>query len=138
MPANEEYGLAQGSRLLTRQVNAQIQANVSGYLIRQDYQEGGLVPKGQVLFEIDPRPFQAALDEAKGQLAQAEGQTANAEMNVKRDIPEAEAHAIPQASAVTKLSLKPAQNGQKRRNQRRVETALSDGWQRDLVGFSFR
>jgi RND family efflux transporter MFP subunit len=78
-------------------VNAQIQAHVSGYLIRQDYQEGGLVRKGQVLFEIDPRPFQAALDQAKGQLAQADAQTANAEMNVKRDIPEAEAHAIPQS-----------------------------------------
>jgi RND family efflux transporter MFP subunit len=78
-------------------VNAQIQPQVSGYLIRQDYQEGGFVRKGQVLFEIDPRPFQAALDQAKGQLAQAEAQMANAALNVKRDVPEAEAHAIPQA-----------------------------------------
>jgi len=50
-------------------VNAQIQPHVTGYLIRQDYQEGGFVRKDQVLFEIDPRPFQAALDQAKGQLA---------------------------------------------------------------------
>jgi len=78
-------------------VNAQIQAQVSGYLIRQDYHEGAFVKKGQVLFEIDPRPFQAVLDQAKGQLAQAEAQMANAELNVKRDIPEAEAHAIPQS-----------------------------------------
>ena len=78
-------------------VNAQIQPHVSGYLIRQDYQEGGFVRQGQVLFEIDPRPFQAALDQAKGQLAQAEAQMANAELNVKRDVPEAEAHAIPQS-----------------------------------------
>jgi RND family efflux transporter MFP subunit len=78
-------------------VNAQIQPQVSGYLIRQCYQEGALVRKGQVLFEIDPRPFQAVLDQAKGQLAQAEAQRANADMNVKRDIPEAEAHAIPQS-----------------------------------------
>jgi RND family efflux transporter MFP subunit len=78
-------------------VNAQIQPHVSGYLIRQDYEEGGFVRQGQVLFEIDPRPFQAALDQGKGQLAQAQAQLANAELNVKRDIPEAEAHAIPQS-----------------------------------------
>jgi RND family efflux transporter MFP subunit len=78
-------------------VNAQIQPHVSGYLIRKDYQEGGFVREGQVLFEIDPRPFQAALDQAKGQLAQAQAQLANADINVKRDIPEAQAHAIPQS-----------------------------------------
>jgi len=78
-------------------VNAQISPQVNGYLIRQDYREGAFVKKGQVLFEIDPRPFQAVLDQAKGQLAQAEAQMANAETNVKRDIPEAEAHAIPQS-----------------------------------------
>jgi RND family efflux transporter MFP subunit len=78
-------------------VNAQISPQVSGYLIRQDYREGALVKKGQLLFDIDPRPFQAVLDQAKGQLAQAEAQMANAELNVKRDIPEAEAHAIAQS-----------------------------------------
>jgi RND family efflux transporter MFP subunit len=78
-------------------VNAQIQPQVSGYLIRQNYHEGGFVRQGQILFEIDPRPFQAALDRAKGQLAQAESQMANADLNVKRDIPEAEEHAIPQS-----------------------------------------
>ena len=82
-------------------VNAQISPQVSGYLIRQDYHEGSFVKKGQVLFEIDPRPFQAVLDQAKGQLAQAEAQMANAELNVKRDIPEAEAHAIPQSQLDT-------------------------------------
>ncbi len=82
-------------------VNAQIQPQVSGYLIRQDYHEGALVKKGQLLFEIDPRPFQAVLDQAKGQMAQAEAQMANAELNVKRDIPEAEAHAIPQSQLDT-------------------------------------
>jgi RND family efflux transporter MFP subunit len=54
-----------------------------------------------VLFEIDPRPFQAVLDQAKAQLAQAEAQMANAETNVKRDVPEAEAHAIPQSQLDT-------------------------------------
>jgi RND family efflux transporter MFP subunit len=82
-------------------VNAQIQPQVSGYLIRQCYQEGALVRKGQVLFEIDPRPFQAVLDQAKGQLAQAEAQRANADMNVNRDVPEADAHAIPQSQLDT-------------------------------------
>jgi RND family efflux transporter MFP subunit len=82
-------------------VNAQIQPQVSGYLIRQDYHEGALIRRGQLLFEIDPRPFQAVLDQAKGQLAQAEAQMANAELNVKRDIPEAEAHAIPQSQLDT-------------------------------------
>lgn len=82
-------------------VNAQISPQVSGYLIRQNYQEGALVKKGQILFEIDPRPFQAVLDQAKGQLAQAEAQMANAEINVRRDIPEAEAHAIPQSQLDT-------------------------------------
>src|SRR5580692_5062755 len=82
-------------------VNAQISPQVGGYLIRQDYQEGALIKKGQLLFEIDPRPFQAVLDQAKGQLAQAEARMANAEINVKRDIPEAEAHAIPQSQLDT-------------------------------------
>ena len=59
---------------LTGQVNADIKAQVTGYLLTQKYNEGAYVTKGQLLFEIDPRPFQAALDQAKGQLAQAEAQ----------------------------------------------------------------
>jgi RND family efflux transporter MFP subunit len=59
-------------------VNADIKAQVSGYLLKQDYTEGSFVQKGQLLFEIDPRPFQAALDLAQGQLAQANGQLAQA------------------------------------------------------------
>ena len=60
-------------------VNADVRAQVTGYLVRQAYQEGALVSKDQLLFEIDPRPFQAALDQAEGQLAQATAQLANAE-----------------------------------------------------------
>ena len=63
-------------------VNAQIQPQVSGYLIRQNYREGSVVSKGQVLFEIDPRPFQALVDQAKGQLEQAQGQVAQAQAQV--------------------------------------------------------
>jgi RND family efflux transporter MFP subunit len=78
-------------------VNAQIQPQVTGYLIKQDYSEGSFVHKDDVLFEIDPRPFQAVLDQAKAQLAQAEAQLGNATLNVNRDIPEAEANAIPRS-----------------------------------------
>lgn len=92
-------------------VNANIQAQVAGYLIKQNYREGSLVHKDEVLFGIDRRPFQAALDQAKGQLAQARGQLAQAQgqlaqahtqlglanINVKRDTPLASARAIPQS-----------------------------------------
>jgi RND family efflux transporter MFP subunit len=59
---------------LTGQVNADVKAQVTGYLLARNYKEGSFVRKGQLLFEIDPRPFQAALDQAKGQLAQAQAQ----------------------------------------------------------------
>ncbi len=59
--------------------NADVRAQVTGYLLKQGYQEGAFVRKGQLLFEIDPRPFQAALDQAEGQLAQAKAQLANDE-----------------------------------------------------------
>src|SRR6266446_1452462 len=59
-------------------VNAAIRAQVTGYLLRQNYSEGSFVRKEQLLFEIDPRPFQAAVDQAQGQLAQANGQVAQA------------------------------------------------------------
>ena len=85
-------------------VNAQIQPQVTGYLIRQDYREGTAVHKGDVLFEIDPRPLQAVLDQAKGQLAQAQGQLAQgmaaqslASINLNRDSPLAQAHALAQS-----------------------------------------
>src|ERR1700683_1442530 len=54
-------------------VNADIKAQVSGYLTRQAYTEGSFVKAGQLLFQIDPRPFEAALEQARGQLAQTEG-----------------------------------------------------------------
>src|SRR5712671_6808825 len=64
---------------LSGQVNAGIKAQVTGYLLTQNYKEGSYVTKGQLLFEIDPRTFQAALDHAKGQLAQAEAQLVQGE-----------------------------------------------------------
>jgi len=59
-------------------VNAAIKAQVNGYLLRQNYTEGSFVKKDQLLFEIDPRPFQAAVDQAVGQMAQSNGQLAQA------------------------------------------------------------
>lgn len=75
-------------------VNAQIQPQANGYLIHQNYREGTQVEKGQVLFEIDPRPFEAALHQAEGQLGQAQAQLGLATINVNRDTPLAEARAI--------------------------------------------
>jgi RND family efflux transporter MFP subunit len=65
-------------------VNADVKAQVTGYLLRQDYQEGSFVRRGQLLFEIDPRPFQAALDQAEAQLAQAKAQLASTQANQVR------------------------------------------------------
>jgi RND family efflux transporter MFP subunit len=59
--------------------NADVRAQVTGYIMQQAYQEGAFVKKGQLLFQIDPRPFQAALDQAEGQLAQAKALLANAQ-----------------------------------------------------------
>jgi membrane fusion protein (multidrug efflux system) len=75
-------------------VNAQIQPQANGYLVSQNYREGSEVKKDQVLFEIDPRPFEAAVQQAEGQLGQAKAQLALAQINVNRDTPLAEAHAI--------------------------------------------
>jgi RND family efflux transporter MFP subunit len=75
-------------------VNAQIRPQVSGYIIKQNYTEGSLVRKGQVLFEIDPRPFTAALDRTKGDLAQAQAQLGKSTLDVERDTPLAAAKAI--------------------------------------------
>jgi RND family efflux transporter MFP subunit len=83
--------------------NADVRAQVTGYLLRQGYQEGAFVKKGQLLFEIDPRPFQAALDQAEGQLAQATANLANAkavqgrtQLDVERYIPLAKEQAASQ------------------------------------------
>jgi RND family efflux transporter MFP subunit len=84
-------------------VNADVRAQVTGYLLKQGYQEGSFVKAGQLLFEIDPRPFQAALDQANGQLAQAQAALANAkavqrrtELDVERYKPLAEQQAASQ------------------------------------------
>jgi membrane fusion protein (multidrug efflux system) len=74
--------------------------------VKQNYREGSQVHKDEVLFEIDPRPFQAVLDQAKGQLAQANAQLGLATLNVNRDIPVAKLHAIPQSQLDTDIQAK--------------------------------
>src|SRR5256885_12276776 len=88
---------------LFRSINAQIQPRVAGYLIKQDYKEGSVVRKGQVVFEVDPRQFKAALDQAKAQLAQAEAQLGKASLDVERDTPLAQARAIAQSQLDTEI-----------------------------------
>src|SRR2546427_10215497 len=96
-------------------INADIKAQVTGYLLRQDYKEGSFVNKGQLLFEIDPRPFQAALDQASGQVAQFQGQLEQAISQVAQ----AEAQV---AQANSQLLQSQAQLAQAQANQ--VKTQL--------------
>jgi RND family efflux transporter MFP subunit len=77
-------------------VNARIRAQVTGYLVSQNYREGDPIKKGDLLFEIDRRPFQAALDQVKGQLAQAEAKLGKTELDVKRFAPLVKNNAISQ------------------------------------------
>ena len=124
--------------------NAQIQPQVSGYLIKQDYSEGSYVHKDQVLFEIDPRPFQAILDQAKGQLAQAQGQLAQAEaqlglanINVKRDTPLAKARAIAQSQLDNDIQTQAADQAQIQTAKAAIESSKAAIEQASLnLGFT--
>jgi membrane fusion protein (multidrug efflux system) len=111
-------------------VNAQIKPQVTGYLLRQTYKEGAFVNKGQLLFEIDPRTFQAALDEAKGKLANAEGQLATAQANqvkaqqdVDRYTPLAKQEAIPQQDLDNAIQANAAAQAQVRAARAQIEAA---------------
>jgi RND family efflux transporter MFP subunit len=99
--------------------NAQIRPQVTGYLLRQTYKDGSFVKKDQLLFEIDPRTFQAAVDQAKGQLANAEGQLAQmranqikAQNDVNRYTPLAKEQAIPQQDLDTAIQVNEAAKAQ--------------------------
>jgi membrane fusion protein (multidrug efflux system) len=65
-------------------INANINAQVQGYIVSRDYQEGNLVKKGDVLFHIDPRPFEAALAQAKGTLAKDQANQVKSDADEKR------------------------------------------------------
>jgi len=78
-------------------VNAEIKSQVTGYILAKDYTEGTFVKKGQLLFEVDPRPFQATLDQAKGDLAKANSQLEQANsqlLQAKAQVAQAEANQV--------------------------------------------
>ena len=111
-------------------VNAEIRPQVSGYLISQDYKEGAVVRKDQVLFEIDPRPFQATLDRAKaelaaarGQLAQAEAQLGKSTIDVERDTPLVEQRAVPKEKLDNEIQAKLAAQAAVASAQAAIEAA---------------
>lgn len=92
-------------------VNATIQARVTGYIIKRTFDEGSFVRKGDLLFEIDHRPFQAALAEAKGELSKAEARLVKTDLDVKRDRPLAEAQAISQKDLEDSIQMNAAAKG---------------------------
>jgi RND family efflux transporter MFP subunit len=104
-------------------VNAKIQPQVTGYLWKQKYREGAVVHKGDVLFEIDPRPFEALLQQTKGELAQAEAQLSKADLDVQRDTPLAKQSAIPQAQLDNDIQAKAAAKAQVDAARAQVEQA---------------
>jgi len=104
-------------------VNAQIRPQVTGYLIKTDYREGTLVRKGQVLFEIDPRPFEAVLAQAQAQLARAHADLGRTERDVQRDTPLAKERAIPQSQLDNDVQANLAAQAAVKSAQASVETA---------------
>ena len=125
-------------------VNAQIRPQVTGYLLRQTYTDGAFVKKGQLLFEIDARTFQAALDQAKAQLANAEGQLATAQANqvkaqndVNRYTPLAKEQAIPQQDLDNAIQANQAAQAQVQAARAGVEAAKAKVASAQLdVGFT--
>lgn len=127
-------------------VNAQIQPQVTGYLVKQTYREGEAVKQGQVLFEIDARPMEAALEQAQAQWAQAESAAAQArstvaqaesevaqakaqqkkaELDVKRDEPLAAARAVSQAQYEAELQALAAAEANVKAAQARVGASVA-------------
>ena len=110
-------------------VNAEIRPQVSGYIISQNYKEGAVVRKGQVLFEIDPRPFQATLDRAKGELAQAEAALSKSTIDVERDAPLVAEKAVPKEKLDNEIQAKRAAEAAVESGKAAVERAQLDlGW----------
>jgi membrane fusion protein (multidrug efflux system) len=110
--------------------NAQIRPQVTGYLVRQTYKDGSFVKKDQLLFEIDPRTFQAAVAQAKGQLANAEGQLAQmranqikAQNDVNRYTPLAKEQAIPQQDLDTAIQTNEAAKAQVEAAKAQIDAA---------------
>jgi membrane fusion protein (multidrug efflux system) len=114
---------------LNGDTNAQIMPKVQGYILTKNYREGFFVRKGTLLFEIDPRPFQAALDQAKAQLAAAEASLSKAQTDVIRDTPLAAQNAIPQKQLDNDVAAQAAAKAQVAAANAQVEQAqLNLAW----------
>lgn len=115
--------------ILTGPVNADITPKVQGYLLKQDYQNGYVVTKGQLLFELDPRQYQAAVEQAQAQVAVTQAGLSEADTNVARDTPLAAQNAIPQKQLDTDLSLQAARKAQVEAAKANLENAkLNLAW----------
>ena len=93
-------------------VNADITPKVQGYLLKQEYTNGYFVKKGQLLFDLDPRQYQAALEQAQAQVEIAKAGLSEADNNVARDTPLAAQNAIPQKQLDTDISAQAARKAQ--------------------------
>jgi membrane fusion protein (multidrug efflux system) len=110
-------------------VNAEITPKVQGYLLKQNYQNGYFVKKGQLLFELDPRQYQAALDDAKAQVGVAEANLAKVDADVQRDTPLAAQKAIPQKDLDTDLANQQAMRQEVQARKAALTNAeLNLGW----------
>jgi membrane fusion protein, multidrug efflux system len=114
---------------LNGSVNADITPKVQGYLLKQDYQNGYLVKKGDLLFELDPRQYQAAVEQAVAQVAVAQAGLTEADTNVARDTPLAAQNAIPQKQLDTDQSVQAARKAEVAAKQANLANAkLNLAW----------
>jgi membrane fusion protein, multidrug efflux system len=110
-------------------VNAEITPKVQGYLLSQHYQNGFFVKKGQFLFELDPRQYQAAVENAKAKVAVAQAEYDKFTADVQRDTPLAAQNAIPQKQLDTDLANQAATKAEVQANQAELANAeLNLAW----------
>lgn len=108
-------------------------ATLDGYVVQQTYKEGSFVRKGQLLFQIDPRPFQALLDQANAQLALAQAQLGKTEMDVDRDTPLAKERAIAQSQLDNDVQANKAAKAAVKAAEAQVEQAQLTDRERQLL-----
>jgi membrane fusion protein (multidrug efflux system) len=110
-------------------VNAEITPKVQGYLLKQNYQNGYFVKTGQLLFELDPRQYQAAVDQAKAEVAVAEANLTRTQADVARDTPLAAQSAIPQKQLDNDVAFQASWEAQLKAAQANLQNAeLNLGW----------
>jgi RND family efflux transporter MFP subunit len=124
VPIFDEY-VAQ----LNGPVNAEITPKVQGYLLRQNYQNGYFVKKGELLFELDPRQYEAALDQSKADVAVAVANLDRVKADVARDTPLAAQSAIPQKQLDNDVAEQASWEAQLKAKQAALQNAqLNLGW----------